>query len=116
VRERRSEIGPINVGLSRALGKKESVTPWTKDVDCEIARQIGQTDGKHGLALTEYVWTAAKMCHSILFIHGMHASIRNDITVPQAKSLTTKHTRYQKSHVNMQTFDDGNRKRRTVRG
>jgi hypothetical protein len=79
VGEGRAKVGPVNVGLSCGLGKVQAVTTGAKNVDRVVAGQIGQADGQHRLALTKHVRTAAKMAHAVLFVHGVHTAIGDNV-------------------------------------
>ena len=81
MRKSGSKVGSINIGLSCAFGEKESVAARTKDVYCVIPRQVRQTHWQYRLALTKDVGAATKVCHAVLFIHGVHTPIRNNVAV-----------------------------------
>jgi hypothetical protein len=60
------------------------MTSRTKDIDSVVSRQISQTHWQYGLALTKDTRTPPEMGIPILFIHGMHSSVRDNIPVNEA--------------------------------
>ena len=85
MREGRSEVCTINVGLSCALWEEEAVATRTKHIDCVVSGQVGQPNGKDRLALTKDVWASTKRCRPVLFVHGMHSSACDDVSATQKK-------------------------------
>ena len=76
-----TKVGAVDIGLSGRLWKEESMTPWTKDIDSVISGQIGQPHGQDWLSLTKDVGAPTEMRQSILFVHGVHATVRNNVPV-----------------------------------
>lgn len=79
--KRGPKVSSVNIGLSSAFREKEAMTAWTKDVHRVIAWQIRQTHWQDWLALAKNVRAATKVCHAVFFVHGMHASIGNNVAV-----------------------------------
>mmetsp|Transcript_31375 Transcript_31375/g.91963 ORF Transcript_31375/g.91963 Transcript_31375/m.91963 type:complete len:332 (+) Transcript_31375:374-1369(+) len=77
--EGRTIIGPVDVGLPGRLGKVQAVTSGTEDVDGVVAGQVGQSDGKDGLALTKDVGTPSEAGGAVLLVHGVHPAVGDDV-------------------------------------
>ena len=85
VRKGGSKISAVNVGLSGALGEEQTVATRAKYIDSVVSRQVGQTHGQYGLSLAKHMGTSAKMGVAILFIHGVHAPVGDNIPARQKK-------------------------------
>jgi hypothetical protein len=74
-----SKIGAVNVGLPCALWEEKPMTAGTEYIYSVVPRKIRQSYWKHRLTLAKHMWTSPKGSRTILFIHGVHSSIRNNI-------------------------------------
>ena len=54
---------------------------WTENVHCVVSGQIRQSYRKHRLSLTKDVGASSESSGSILFVHGMHSSIGDNVAV-----------------------------------
>jgi hypothetical protein len=79
MRKRSPKVGSINICLPCTFWEKEAMTPGTKYIDGVIPRQIRETHRKDWLPLAENVWTTAKGCGSVFFVHCVHSAIGDNI-------------------------------------
>lgn len=84
VREGGAEVGAVDVGLPGGLGKVQAVAPGTEHVHGVVPGHVAQADRQDGLALAEDVRAPAKGGHSVLFVHGVHPPVRNDVPAKHA--------------------------------
>lgn len=87
MRERRPKVGTIDICLARAFWEEKSMASWTKYVDRVVSRKIRKSNRKDGLSLAKYTRATSKGCRSIFLVHGMHASVGNNITVVELSSI-----------------------------
>jgi hypothetical protein len=88
VRERCSKVCTIDIGLPRAFRKKQTMATGTKDINGVVSRQIGQAHWQYGLTLTKDTWTAPKVGIAIFFIHGVHSSVGDNVTLIPSTTIT----------------------------
>jgi hypothetical protein len=73
------KVGSIDVCLPCAFGKEKTVAPWTKYINSVISGKVRKTHGKNRLSLTKDSWAPSKCSGPILFVHGMHPSVGDNI-------------------------------------
>jgi hypothetical protein len=96
MRKGRAKVSSIDVSLSGGFWKIETVTSRTKDVDGVIARHITQSDRQNRLSLTKDMGAPPKRRDAILFVHGMHSPIGNNVAVTVIKIKNNIESRIRK--------------------
>lgn len=53
---------------------------WTKDVNGVVSGEVGESYGEDWLALAEDMGASSKGCRSVLFVHGVHSPVCDNVS------------------------------------
>ena len=84
--ERCSKVGSINIGLPGGFGEEETMATRTEHINGIIPGQIRESHWQNGLPLAKHSRTASKRSRPVLFIHGMHTTICQNVAVFREKN------------------------------
>lgn len=70
MRKRASKVRAVNRSVSRRFGRVEIFAAGAVEFDGFVVRYVRETEGKEGLAVTEYAWATTKVSFLVLFDLG----------------------------------------------